>query len=86
MNQRARLLSMTLVLVFLDAAMGFGVYRKAVHTATGIYCALANKSSFERYDCTSRIFYSRTLWLLISAAMGLSAGYVTMQALKTGKW
>lgn len=86
MNTLARFLAVYLALVFLDAAAGFGLYRSLVHGATGAYCALTNRSSFERYDCTSRVFYSRNLWLVISVLMGLAGGYVTMSALKTGKW
>lgn len=86
MNRLARFLAVYLVLVFVDAAAGFGLYRNLVHTASGAYCALTNRSQFERYDCTSRVFYSRALWVLISLAMGAAGGYVTLQALKTGKW
>ena len=86
MNTLARVLAAFLVIVFLDAAGGFGLYRDLVHAATGAYCSLTNRTSFERYDCTSRVFYSQRLWLLISVLMGLSGGYVTLNALSTGKW
>jgi len=86
MNTLARILAVYLAIVFVDAALGFGLYRSLVHTATGAYCAVTNRTQFERYDCTSRIFYSRNLWLVISVLMGLGGGYVTLQALQTGKW
>lgn len=86
MNPLARFLAVYLLVVFLDAAAGFGLYRSLVHAATGAYCSLTNRTSFERYDCTSRVFYSRTLWLVISAAMGLAGGYVALDAMTTGKW
>lgn len=86
MNTLARILAVYLVVVFLDAALGFDIYRRLVHGATGLYCAVTNRSQFERHDCTSRVFYSRTLWLLISVLMGLGGGYVTLQALQTRKW
>ena len=86
MNTLARLLALLLVLVFTDAAAGFGLYRGLVHGATGVYCRLTNRTSFERFDCTSRVFYSRTLWMIISALLGVAGGYVTLNALQTGKW
>lgn len=86
MNALARFLAVYLAVVLVDALAGFGLYRSLVHTATGAYCALANKSQWERSDCTTRIFYSRSLWLLISLAMGAAGGYVTLQALRSGKW
>lgn len=86
MNTLSRFLALFLALVALDSAMRFGMYRQLVHTATGAYCTLTNRTSFERFDCTSRVFYSRGLWLLISALTGLAGGYVTLNALQTGKW
>lgn len=86
MNTLARGLAVYLAVVLLDALSGFGLYRNLVHAATGAYCAVANRSSWERADCTARIYYSRPLWLLISLAMGAVGGYVTLQALKSGKW
>jgi len=86
MNALARFLAVYLLLVFADAAFGFSVYRRLVHAATGAYCALTNRTQFERADCTGRVFYSRTLWTVISVLMGLAAGYVTLQGLQTGRW
>jgi hypothetical protein len=86
MNSLARFLSLLLLVILVDAVAGFGAYRKLVHAATGAYCAVTNRNSFERYDCTTRIYYSRHLWGLISIVVGLSSGYVTMQALKSGRW
>lgn len=86
MNTVARILALFLALVALDSAARFGIYRSLVHTATGAYCALTNRTSFERFDCTSRVFYSRRVWLVISVLTGLAGGYVTLSALQTGKW
>lgn len=86
MNTLAKVLAVLLVVVFADAAGGFGLYRSFVHAGTGAFCAVARRSEFERHDCTARIFYSKTLWLLISAGMGVAGGYVTLNALKTRKW
>lgn len=86
MNTLARFLAVYLLLVFVDAAFGFGLYRRLVHAATGAYCAMTNRTQFERADCTSRVFYSRPLWLVISVLMGLAAGYVTMQGMQTRRW
>lgn len=86
MKTLARFLAVYLVLVFVDALAGFGLYRRLVHGAASAYCAVTNKSSWERNECTDRVFYNRTLWLVISLAMGAAGGYVTLQALKTGKW
>jgi hypothetical protein len=86
MNQIARLLAVFLALVLLDSTMGFEVYRKAVHAGTGAYCAVTNRTAFERFDCTSRLFYSRPLWLVVSLLTGLAGGYVTLQAMRTRRW
>lgn len=86
MNTLARFLAVYLAIVFLDAVAGFGLYRGLVHASTGAYCAVTNRSTFERADCTSRVFYSRHLWMVISVLMGLAGGYVTLNALRTRKW
>lgn len=86
MNSQARVMAILMVAVLLDAVIGYRVFRGIVHTGTGMYCKLTRRGWWEREKCTSSIFYSQTLWLLISLAMGLMAGYVTMQALKTGKF
>lgn len=86
MNTTARLLSLYLVLVMIDALGGFGMYRRLVSAVASGYCAVTNRSSFDRFDCTSRVFHSRNMWLLISALMGLAGGYVTLQFMKSGKW
>lgn len=86
MNTLARVLAVFLLIVFVDAAGGFGAYRGVVHALTGAYCTVARRSEFQRYDCTSRIFYSRALWLAISVGMGLAGGYVALAALKTRRW
>lgn len=83
MNALARWLAVYLVLVLVDAAMGFGLYRKSVHALTGAYCRLTRRNEWDRARCTERIVTSRLLWLLISAIMGLCAGYVTLQLLTT---
>lgn len=86
MNALARLLSVYLVMVLADSALGFGVYRSFVHAGSGAYCFVTQRNPWEREACTDRVFHSNSLWLLISLAMGLAAGYVTLQAFKTGKW
>lgn len=60
------------------------MFRGVVHAGTGLYCSVTRRGWREREKCTSSIFYSPKLWLVISLAMGLMAGYVTLQALKTG--
>lgn len=86
MNTLARVLAVYLVLVMLDAVAGYRMFRNFVHLVTGLYCKMANKSWWEQERCTSDIFYSRALWLVISMIMGLIGGYVTLQGLKTKKW
>lgn len=86
MNTLARFLAIYLLVVLLDAALGFDLYRRLVHAGTGAYCKLTKRTRFERHECTARIFYSGTLWLVISMAMGLVGGYVTMNALQTKRW
>lgn len=86
MNTLARVLAVYLALVLLDAVSGYKLFRKVVHSATGVYCKLTNRGWWEREQCTSTLFYSKWLWLVISVAMGSAAGYVTLQALKTGKF
>lgn len=86
MNALARFLAVYLLLVFIDALTGFGLYRKAVHVGTGVYCRLTRRQKWEQYQCTDRLFYSHTLWVAISVLAGLAGGYVTLQALATNKW
>lgn len=86
MNTLARVLSLYLALVLLDAMMGYKMFRKVVFNATGLYCKLTNRTWAEQEYCTNAVFYSKWMWLLISVAMGTMASYVTMQALKTGKF
>jgi hypothetical protein len=86
MNSLARVLALLLVLIFVDAAMKFGMYRRMVHSATGAYCTVAKRSQFERFDCTNRIFYSKPLWVVISVLVGGGAGYVAMEAMRTKSW
>lgn len=86
MNTLARVLAVYLLVVFLDALAGFGLYRKAVHGLTGVYCKITNRERWEQFQCTDRVFYSHTLWVVISVLMGLSGGYVTLQALTTRRW
>lgn len=86
MNTLARVLAVYLAIVLLDALVGYRMFREVVHAATGMYCKLLSKHPDERAQCTARIFYSKELWLVISVLMGLAGGYVTQQALKTGKF
>ena len=86
MNSLARILSIYLLVVLIDALAGYRLFRDLVHAVTGLYCKLTNKSWWERERCTADIFYSRALWLVISMAMGLAGGYVTLHALKTKRW
>lgn len=86
MNTLARVLAVYLAVVLLDALSGYRMFRNLVHGATGLYCGLFNKSAWERETCTARIYYSKGIWLVISVLMGLASGYVTQQALKTGKF
>lgn len=86
MNSMARFLAVYLALIFLDAATGFGVYKRLVHAASGAYCAVTNRSEFERYACTNRVFYSRELWMALSMGVGIAAGYVGLQAMRTRRW
>lgn len=86
MNALARFLAIYLLVVFVDAMLGWGVYRRLVLGATAGYCRVTNRTAFERFDCANRIFHSRALWMAIASAMGLAGGYVTFQALKTRKW
>ena len=86
MNSLARFLAVYLALIFLDAAAGFGLYKRLVHMATGGYCALTKRSEFERFACTNRIFYSREMWMALSVAVGIAAGYVGLQAMRTRRW
>lgn len=86
MNTKARAMAVLLAVVLLDAVLGYRVFRGMVHTGTGVYCKLTHRGEWERARCTSDIFYSRSLWLVISTAMGLMGGYVTLQALRTGRF
>ena len=86
MNALARLLAIYLALVFVDAALGFELYRKLVRGLASLVCFVLRRTAAERDSCTARVFQSRLLWLLISVAMGLAAGYVALQALATQRW
>ena len=87
MNTAARVLAIYLLLVLFDGtAAGFRLYRWLVHRAAGVYCALTNRSEFERARCTSSVFYSSTMWALIALFTGLAAGYVTHAALRSRAW
>ncbi len=86
MNSLARALSVYLLVVFADALLGFGLYRKLVQGVVGAFCFVTNRHPADRRQCEQDVFFSRTLWMLIAAGMGVAGGYVTLQALKTGKF
>jgi hypothetical protein len=86
MNTLARVLAVYLLLVLADAVGGFKLYHRVVHAGAGAWCRLTGRAPHEQHECASRLFYSRALWLAISAVMGVIAGYVAMQAAKTGRW
>jgi len=87
MNALARYLALYLLVVFLDAALGFGAYKAWVRGGAAAYCFVTNQNSrWNRRACTNAVFYSSTLWRVISLLMGAAAGYVTLQAVSTGRW
>ena len=59
-----------LLLVLLDAVLGFRLFRGVVRAGAGLYCRLTRKPAWERERCADRVFYSRWLWLAISLLMG----------------
>lgn len=75
-----------LLIVLLDAASGFGLYRRLVRGTVSLACDATHSTWWSKQECTERIFRSRGLWLLISGLMGLQAAYVTSQLLRTGRW
>lgn len=86
MNTYARMMAVLMAVILLDALVGYRVFRNIIHAGTGMYCKVTRRGWWEREKCTSSIFYSQALWVVISVIMGLMGGYVTMQALKTGKF
>lgn len=85
MNWLARILAVYLALVLLDAMSRFKLFLKTVHAGAGVWCRVVDPKA-DRVACAERVFYSRTLWFIISALIGLMAGYVTLQALNTRRW
>ena len=59
-----------LLLVLVDAALGFRMFHGVVRSGAGLYCRLTRKPAWERERCTDRVFHSRALWILISVLMG----------------
>jgi hypothetical protein len=86
MNSLARVLAVLLSLVLVDALAGFRLYQRLVAAAVGAWCKLTNRDDYERMRCASSIFYSKGLWLLISALMGVASGYVALEGVTTRRW
>ena len=84
MNTLAKVIAVWLLLVAVDAATGFGMYRKLVWGVSGAWCAATNRDAFQRHECTARVFYSRGVWGFMSVLVGLAAGYVSYEAMKPG--
>lgn len=62
-----------LVVVLLDALVGFRAYRCAVNACTGGYGRVLGRSPRERRRCAHRVFHSPLLWAVISVLMGAVA-------------
>ena len=82
MDSLARALAVWLALVFVDAVTGFRAYRRLLGVGCKAYCAATGRYDHGRHR--DALFYSRAAWLVISALVGGAAGYVTLQALKSG--
>lgn len=64
------LLAAYLLLVLLDGAAGFRLFRASVRAGAGLYCRATRQASWERERCTDRVFHSRAVWVVISLGMG----------------
>ena len=59
-----------LLLVLVDAALGFRIFHRAVRAAAGLYCRVTRKAAWERERCTDRVFHNRAVWAVISVLLG----------------
>jgi hypothetical protein len=78
------MLSVWLVLIALDATLGWPVFRQFVQWCVTVWCS-AVAPSWDRDQCTARTFYSRRLWAVVSAAAAVAAWVVASDALRVSR-